>query len=191
MFFAADQCADAFLSLQTFFMQSMSGICFIIVQGMSGNLGVRRGSRVVVGRIVVPPPGCPGTRFDKWCKGLLVGIFPDMPCMKKKFTMTNRCRTIGQQPGTKSGHFPADQLVINRLLCSPLGLNGISFVRASENSFGTIVFDALEIIGGHGGRLSPGRTDPSASRPAWPRSAPPPWYLRFLGSINICCPVHI
>ena len=55
---------------------------------------------------------------------------------------------------------------LNRWFCSPIGLHRISFVRASEESFKTGVFDALE--------KSPRRTDPSASRPAKARPAPPP-----------------
>ena len=71
----------------------------------------------------------------------------------KRVTKTDRRRSIGQQPGTKSFVVPR----VNRSLCSPIGLNKISiFWRARR------------------GWLFPWRTDPSASRPAPPRSAPPP-----------------
>ena len=58
--------------------------------------------------------------------------------------MTNRRRYIGQQPRTKSGRRPADKPRINRgstARCN--GLHKVSFVRASEETFRTIVSDAL------------------------------------------------
>ena len=44
-----------------------------------------------------------------------IGKFPDMPCMKKGFTKTQRRRSTGLQPGTKSAFRPADKPLINRL----------------------------------------------------------------------------
>ena len=59
------------------------------------------------------------------------------------FTKTKSGRHTGPQPGTKSGRRPAGkphinryfQLRVNRMFCSPSGLNGNSFVRASEEMF--------------------------------------------------------
>ena len=43
-----------------------------------------------------------------------------------------------QQPGTKSSRRPADKPVVNRGFCSSIGLHRISFVLASEETFGTV-----------------------------------------------------
>ena len=59
-------------------------------------------------------------------------------------------RPIGQQAGTTSDRGPADKPLVLRSLCSPIGLNGISFVRALW------------------------RTGPSASHPHHPLCAAPP-----------------
>ena len=68
----------------------------------------------------------------------------------KRFTKTNRYRSIGQQPGTKSGHRPADKPRVNRSLCSSIGLHKNPFVRASKDTFRTIGGDALEVQEGKG-----------------------------------------
>ena len=68
--------------------------------------------------------------------------FPDMPCMKRAYKDKRR-RSTGQQPGAMSASRPADKPRVNRGFCSPAGLNRMSLVRASEEMFGTIVFDAL------------------------------------------------
>ena len=95
----------------------------------------------------------------------------------RKSTKEKTRESTGQQPGTKSGRRPADKPVINRgsigYRVSPFGLHSNSIVRASEDSFRRVV----RCLGGprkHEGWLFPERTDPSASHPARPRSAPPP-----------------
>ena len=61
-----------------------------------------------------------------------------------------------------------DKPQVNRPLCSPIGLNRISLVRASGGVFGTCVFDALE--GTTDGRLL---GEPFCRRPVLPGPAPP------------------
>ena len=53
-------------------------------------------------------------------------------------------RYTGQQPGTKSGRGPAEKPVVNRWLCSSIGLHRISIDPASENIIRDSVFDDLE-----------------------------------------------
>ena len=60
------------------------------------------------------------------------------------------------------------QLVVNRPLCSSIGLHGISFVHAFGKSFRTAVLDALE--GKRAGRLL---GEPRCRRPILPCPAPP------------------
>ena len=45
---------------------------------------------------------------------LPISKFPDMPC-KKKTCSVKRCRSMNQQPGTKSGRRPGDKPFVNRL----------------------------------------------------------------------------
>ena len=71
------------------------------------------------------------------------GMFPDMPCMRRVYRDKRRPFN-GLQPGTKSGRRPADGSLVNRSLCSFVGLHRVSFVRASEVMFGTVLFDALD-----------------------------------------------
>ena len=60
------------------------------------------------------------------------------PCLAcRRFTVTKRRRSTGQQPGTKGASRPADKPLVKRGFCSPIGLHRISLVRASEESFGT------------------------------------------------------
>ena len=47
--------------------------------------------------------------------------FSDMPCMERVDTGTNP-RYLGQRPGTKSGPGTSNKLLVNFLLCSPIGL---------------------------------------------------------------------
>ena len=106
-----------------------------------------------------------------------------MPCMK---TQTNRCRSTGQQPRTKSGFRPADKPLVNRTFCSSIGLHRISLVRASKETFRTGVFDALG--GTRDGCLlgEPIRRRPVLPGPARPAMRRPdptrPWYVRVLDS---------
>ena len=58
--------------------------------------------------------------------------------------MTNRRRSTGQQPGTKSASRPADKPRVNRGFSSSAGVHRIFHFRASEEVFRTVVFDALE-----------------------------------------------
>ena len=78
---------------------------------------------------------------------------------------------------------------VNRTFCSPVGLHGISFVRASVESFrtvchdrrkakGTVVFWANRPIGVPSYRAPPRRS--AVRRPAPTR----PWYVRVLDSTN-------
>ena len=71
------------------------------------------------------------------------------------------------------------------------GLHGVSFVRASEETFGTVVLDALEALGGKGNGCLLG--EPTCRRPVLPGHALPrpavhrpaptrPWYVRVLDS---------
>ena len=85
----------------------------------------------------------------------------------KKVTKTNKRRSTGQSPGTKSARGPAGQQRVlffhwftENFICS-------CFRRDVQNS-------CLRHHGGQEGRLFPGRTDPSASRPALPRPLAPP-----------------
>ena len=90
-----------------------------------------------------------------------------MPCMKRVYRDNHvGVGTLASSQERRAGFLPR----VNRTFFSSIGLLRISFVRASEETFRTGVFDALEVEG----RWSPGRTDPSASRPARPRPAPPP-----------------
>ena len=111
-------------------------------------------------------------------------------CLARKgLAKTRRRRSTGQPPGTKSGRRIADKLRVNRGLCSSIGLHWISFVRVSEESFRTVVFDAL---GGKRVGCSLGEPTrrrpvlPGPVRPAAPPCAAPPqprqWYVRVLGS---------
>ena len=50
----------------------------------------------------------------------------------KMLIEANRRRYTGQQSGTKSGRRPADQPLINRLLCSSIGLHTLCLVRIPE-----------------------------------------------------------
>ena len=90
--------------------------------------------------------------------------FRDMPC-RNGFTKTNKRRYIRQQSGTRSARGPADKPVVNRPLCSSIDLHmifGCSCFR------GDIQDNRFRWFGGYAGRLSSGRTDPWASRPAPP-----------------------
>ena len=66
----------------------------------------------------------------------------------------------------------ACQPVFNRTVCSPIGLHCISFVRASGETFTTVVFDALEALEGKMNGCIMGT--PSCRRPVLNRPAPPP-----------------
>ena len=103
----------------------------------------------------------------KTCHWFITGLFPDMRCMKNNLQNQKKRRSSGQQPGRRA----LAALRASRTFCSSIGLHGISFVRASRKSLKAV---CLRCPGVQGGWVSPGRTDPSASRPAPPRSAPPP-----------------
>ena len=66
----------------------------------------------------------------------------------KGFTETKRRRSTGQQQGRKSAVRPSDKPVTNHLsigdFVPAFGLHRISLVRASEEMFRIVVFDALE-----------------------------------------------
>ena len=77
----------------------------------------------------------------------------------------------------------AYQPVVNRSLCSPIGLNRISLVRASGDTFKRFVC-VSDASGGTKGRSSLGRNVLSAARSARRRPADLTrlWYVRVLGS---------
>ena len=88
------------------------------------------------------------------------------PHAREEFTKRKRRRYTGQQSRTKSASRPTDARLINRL--SSAGLVPLSvymgiplFVLPKSNVFFARASE---------GRLSPGRTDPSASRSARPCS---------------------
>ena len=58
----------------------------------------------------------------------------------RRVTKTIRRRFIFQQPGTKSARCPADKTLVNRPLCSPIGLHKILYVRVPGGTFRPIVF---------------------------------------------------
>ena len=72
----------------------------------------------------------------------------------EKLIGTNRRRSTGQQPGTKSGRRPVDKPLISGgstgYRVPPHGLQRILVVRASEESFRTVFFDALATLGAKG-----------------------------------------
>ena len=99
---------------------------------------------------------------------------------------------IGTLPNSQERRAAVDKPVINQMLCCPIGLNCISFVFASEESFRIFVSDAL---GGKKVRYILG--EPTSRRPVLPRLAPlylpavrrraptRPWYFRLLDSTDI------
>ena len=114
--------------------------------------------------------------------------FLDMPCMKK-FTKTNKRRTIGQQPGTKSASGPGYKPLVNRLSCSSIRLTW-DFICSCLRRI--VQEGHLRYPGEQDGRLFPGRIGPPPSppRPAPLRSAHPAavgrpaplrqWYVQVL-----------
>ena len=114
-------------------------------------------------------------------------LCPDMPCMKKVHRVKYMRRSIGQQPGTKSGRLPEDKLRINRgstafklrvnrSLCSTIGLHWISFVRASEGSLRTAICFTQQILW-----RAKRKVDPWANRPVGVPFCPAP--LRPVASL--------
>ena len=107
------------------------------------------------------------------------------------FSKTIRRRYIGQQPRTKSARGPADKPLVNRWLCSPIGLNRNSFVRASRDKPRSVFFDGLQ-----GKREGCLLVEPTRWRPVLPVPAPPrrpavrrpaptrPRYVRVSDSTN-------
>ena len=89
------------------------------------------------------------------------------------FTRTTKRRYIGQQPGKKSGRRPADKPLVNRGFCSSIDLHRISYVRASDQSFRTVVPDALGKRGVGCPLGEPTRRRPVLPGPVPPRRAPP------------------
>ena len=80
-------------------------------------------------------------------------------------------------------------------MCSSVDLNRISFVRASNSYFKTVVFDALEVLESKRSGCLLG--EPTRRRPVLPSPAPPrrpavrrpdptrPWYVRVLDSTGV------
>ena len=113
-----------------------------------------------------------------------VRVFPGNT-MHETSTKTNKPRHTGQQPGTKIGRRPADRQVVDRPMCSPIGLK-FDFVCPC---FGRVVQDRfLRCSGGHEGRLSPRRSDPSTSRPAPHRPTLPPHRVPPCPDPPVVCP---
>ena len=110
--------------------------------------------------------------------------------------MTIRRRSNGQQPGTKSGRRPGNKPLV-RSLCSSIACYMISFVRASEESFRTVVCHALKFLEGKRNGcfwtnknfcvpfclapLHPDARHPAMRRPALTRL----WYVRVLDSTGM------
>ena len=78
-------------------------------------------------------------------------------------------QTVFFVPRLKTGYQP----VVNRLLCSPIGLHLISLVCVSWETFRSFCFSFFSMPWKVEGRFSPVRTVLSASRPAWPGPAVP------------------
>ena len=101
--------------------------------------------------------------------------------------MTIRRRYIGPQPGTKSGHRPANKPLSN---CGSTG----RFVPPSvyiEIPLFLLPKDlCLRPPGGQKGRLSSGRTDPSASHSTPHCLAAPPCAAPPCGSVHLNTPLN-
>ena len=106
-------------------------------------------------------------------------LIPGYALRGKRFTKTNRRRSTGQQPGTKSARGPAAKPRVKRGLCSSTGLHRISFVRGCEETFRTVVYDTMggwqdrRLLGRSNRRhaVLPGPAPPR--RPAMRRADPP------------------
>ena len=79
-----------------------------------------------------------------------------------------RRRSTVQQPGTKGASRLGDNPLVNRSLCSPIGLNGVSLVCASGGMSRRRVFD---VLGGAGDGCPLGA--PFCQCPVLPGPAPP------------------
>ena len=91
-----------------------------------------------------------------------------------RFTETNRRRSTGQHPGTKSAFRPADKPLVqcrSNAGFVPSVYIGFPLFVLLKNRSGQVC--SIRCLGGCESRLSPRRTDPSVSRPARPRPAPP------------------
>ena len=109
-----------------------------------------------------------------------------MPCMKRVYK-DKQALVHWSAARTNSASRPGDKPVVNRGFCSSNGLHRISLVRASEELFRTVVFDALE--GTRDGCVLREQTRrrpilPGPPRPAAPPCAarPDPWCVRVLNS---------
>ena len=88
----------------------------------------------------------------------------------KWFTESDRRRSCGHQPGTKSDRRPAGLRQVVKLLC---GSCRIFFVRTSEETSRTVVFDALEGQR-EGCLLNESTRRPFCPDPPQPAAPPPP-----------------
>ena len=80
-------------------------------------------------------------------QGMSGKLFPDMPCMIRVYR--NKKASVHWSAARNTERFPSRwqtgyQAVVNRSLCSSIGLNGISLVRSSGESFRKCFFDALD-----------------------------------------------
>ena len=101
----------------------------------------------------------------------------------KRVYIDKRRRYLGQQPGTKSGLRTTDYPLVNRSLCSSIGLHRNSFVRASEETFRTVVYDAPESK-----RDSCVLCEPTRRRSTLPGTALPPRPAPSRPDLLLVCP---
>ena len=128
---------------------------------------------------------CPGFGLDNL-------YFPGHALREKGSQRQIDAGTLAQQPGTKSGRNAADKLRVKRGVCSPIGSNGVSFVRASRGTPRSVFFDRL---GNKKAAYFLG--EPTRRRPVLPVPAPPrrpavrrpvpnrPLHIRVLGSTSV------
>ena len=127
---------------------------------------------------------CPGFGLGRFCFK-----FPDMPCMKRVYR-DKRCRSTGQQPGTKNAFRPAIKPLVNRgstaHFVPPIVYIGFRLFVLLERRSGDVsaiswrerwsfVSWANSSVGTQSCPTPPGR---SAGRP----DPSCPWYVRVLDS---------
>ena len=115
-----------------------------------------------------------------------------MPCMKRVYRdkkASVHWSAAKNKERFSSRGYTVYQPVVNRGFCSPVGLSRISLVRASGETFRTVVFDALGGRGTLGSCANCSVGVPSCSaRPRRPAVRRPvasrPWYVRVLDSTS-------
>ena len=115
-------------------------------------------------------------RMYSWDTKKLIGIVPRHALHSWGVEKYKGQYTV-QQARTKNGRCPADKPVVNRSLCSSIGLHRVCYVCASRKLFKTIVSDAIA-----GERDSSYLCGPFCRHPVLPRPDPS-LYVRVLGLI--------